>query len=287
MRTGSPTRAPRFISARSGPARPTRTAARSSTSPSDDLRAVRGGARVIRSVAPLPLALLFAAASDAPSTTAAAPDAPERRARPDRGDPRSRRRRQPTSIYRRVTGAPGDLDLCVAFGAPGAPLAFDARLFAVPDGALEPRDSDGGQPVTAEQSARCPETAHELLGPARMAGVVVHVPEGVFWRAVAPGRMAVLRLRSLLAPARRGRALGARGRGAPRLCARDAAHARYGAGQLVGRLGSRDRGVGAPLRPRRRSVAARGDNRPSHQLAATALLPASDRARARGPPRER
>jgi hypothetical protein len=93
----------------------------------------------------------------------------------------------------------GDLDLCVAFGAPGAPLAFDARLLAVPDGALEPREADGGQPLTAERSARCPETAHELLGAAHMAGVVVHVPEGAFWRAVVPGRMAVLRLRSLLA----------------------------------------------------------------------------------------
>ncbi len=92
----------------------------------------------------------------------------------------------------------GDLDLCVAFGAPGAPLAFDARLFAVPDGALEPRESDGGQRLTSERSARCPETAHELLGPANMAGVVVHVPEAVFWRSVSPGRMAVLRLRSLL-----------------------------------------------------------------------------------------
>jgi hypothetical protein len=92
----------------------------------------------------------------------------------------------------------GDLDLCIAFGAPGAPLAFDARLFAVPDGALEPRESDGGQLLTSERSARCPESARELLGPANMAGVVVHVPEAAFWRSVAPGRMAVLRLRSLL-----------------------------------------------------------------------------------------
>jgi hypothetical protein len=92
----------------------------------------------------------------------------------------------------------GDLDLCVAFGAPGAPLAFDARLFAVPDGALEPRDADAGQKVTAERSARCPETAHALLGSPQMAGVVIHVPEGAFWKALAPGRMAVLRLRSLL-----------------------------------------------------------------------------------------
>jgi hypothetical protein len=93
----------------------------------------------------------------------------------------------------------GDLDLCVAFGAPGAPRAFDARVLAVPDGALDPAPGDVGVRVTAERSARCPERARVLLGSPQMAGVVVHVPEGVLWKAVAPGRMAVLRLRSVIA----------------------------------------------------------------------------------------
>ncbi len=93
----------------------------------------------------------------------------------------------------------GDLDFYVAFGAPGAPSAFDARLLAVPDGALEPTPSEPGQRVMFEHASHRPPTARELLGASQMAGVVVHVPEASFRRAVARGGMAVLRLRSLLA----------------------------------------------------------------------------------------
>jgi hypothetical protein len=93
----------------------------------------------------------------------------------------------------------GDLDLYVAFGAPGAPAAFDARLLAVADGALEPSGSDAGERMTFDHQSHRPPTARELLGSPQMAGVVVHVPEGSFRRAVARGGMAVLRLRSLLA----------------------------------------------------------------------------------------
>jgi hypothetical protein len=93
----------------------------------------------------------------------------------------------------------GDLDLFVAFGAPGAPLALDARLLAVADGALEPGETEAGERVPFEQVTHRPATARELLGRSQMAGVVIHVPDASFRRAVARGGMAVLRLRSLLA----------------------------------------------------------------------------------------
>jgi hypothetical protein len=93
----------------------------------------------------------------------------------------------------------GDLDLYVAFGAPGAPLAFDARLLSVGDGALEPGESDAGERLPVDHQSHRPPTARELLGPSQMAGVVIHVPDASFRRAVARGGMAVLRLRSLLA----------------------------------------------------------------------------------------
>jgi hypothetical protein len=92
----------------------------------------------------------------------------------------------------------GDLDFYVAFGAPGAPEAFDAHLLAVPDGALEPGESEVGERVATERAARRPPKAHELVGPPEMAGMVVHVSEGAFRRAVALGGMAALRLRTLL-----------------------------------------------------------------------------------------
>jgi hypothetical protein len=93
----------------------------------------------------------------------------------------------------------GDLDLYVAFGAPGAPSAFDAHLLAVPDGALEPNDAEAGERVAFDHDSHRPAAARELLGASQMAGVVVHVLDATFRRATARGGMAVLRLRSLLA----------------------------------------------------------------------------------------
>ena len=92
----------------------------------------------------------------------------------------------------------GDLDFYVAFGAPGAPQAFDARLLAVADGALEPEAADAGEALVVERAARRPASAQTLLGPSQMAGAVVHVREAAFRRAVAAGNMAAIRLRTLL-----------------------------------------------------------------------------------------
>jgi hypothetical protein len=92
----------------------------------------------------------------------------------------------------------GALGFYVAFGAPGAPSAFDARLLAVPDGALEPLDGDAGEKLVADRASHRPAGVNALLGPDEMAGVIVRVPEASFRRALEPGGMAVLRLRSLL-----------------------------------------------------------------------------------------
>jgi hypothetical protein len=92
----------------------------------------------------------------------------------------------------------GGLAFYVAFGAPGAPEAFDAHVLAVPDGALDPADNDPGEKVTVDRAPRRPEGVQALLGPDDMAGVIVHLPEAIFRHALEPGGMAVLRLRTLL-----------------------------------------------------------------------------------------
>jgi hypothetical protein len=90
------------------------------------------------------------------------------------------------------------LDFYVAFGAPGAPRAIDARLVAVGDGALEPEDDDAGEPLVVDRAPRRPSSAHPLIGRETMAGVVVHVKREALTRALEPGNMAALRVRTAL-----------------------------------------------------------------------------------------
>ena len=92
----------------------------------------------------------------------------------------------------------GALAFYVAFGAPGTPGAIDARLLAVPDGALEPLDADPGEKLVTDRASHRPAGVNELIGPEDMAGIVVRLPESSFRRALEPGGMAVLRLRTLL-----------------------------------------------------------------------------------------
>ncbi|MEO6573165.1 MAG: hypothetical protein ABIP89_04965 [Polyangiaceae bacterium] len=98
----------------------------------------------------------------------------------------------------RGTWASGDLDFFVAFGAPGIPRAFDAHLVSVADGSLEPSADDAGEPIAFERASHRPSAAHLLLGPAQMAGAVLHVREPAFRRAVSQGNMAAIRIRTLL-----------------------------------------------------------------------------------------
>lgn len=92
----------------------------------------------------------------------------------------------------------GDLDLYVAFGAPGVPRAFDARLFALRDGELEPAPDAPSEPVATERAFRRPPRARLLLGREAMAGVVVRLKEPALRRAFADGGALALRLRSLV-----------------------------------------------------------------------------------------
>lgn len=95
----------------------------------------------------------------------------------------------------------GGLDLYIAFGAPGAPIAIDARLMTLSPGAVDPRgDSDAtAEVVTLEHAVRRTSGSQPLLGNPHMAGVVAHVRESQLERAYAAGDDAVLRVRSLLA----------------------------------------------------------------------------------------
>jgi hypothetical protein len=92
----------------------------------------------------------------------------------------------------------GGIDLYVAFGAPGAPRAFDARLLAVNDGESFASLDDPGVAVDVEQASRRPADASPLLGRATMAGAILHLEEAQLRHALAPSDMAVVRVRTLL-----------------------------------------------------------------------------------------
>jgi hypothetical protein len=94
----------------------------------------------------------------------------------------------------------GGLDLYVAFGAPGTPVAVDARLVSVATGAVEARVEDTGDPVTVEPAVRHTPSTQLLLGRPTMAGVAIHVKESDLRRAYAASDLAALRVRSLLEP---------------------------------------------------------------------------------------
>ena len=98
----------------------------------------------------------------------------------------------------RGSWAGGDLDLFVAFGAPGTPRAVDAKLYALGETAQNPPGDAVGESVDIQLAPRRPAGAYLLLGSPLMAGFVVHVREAAFRRAVAGGGFARLRLRSLL-----------------------------------------------------------------------------------------
>ncbi len=92
----------------------------------------------------------------------------------------------------------GDLDLYVAFGAPGVPRAFDAKLVPIAEEDFDASDSALGEPVVVDRAPRRPPKARLLLGRETMAGVVVHLKEPALRRAFSGGDALVLRLRSLV-----------------------------------------------------------------------------------------
>lgn len=94
----------------------------------------------------------------------------------------------------------GGLDLYVAFGEPGTPLAVDAHLVPVAPDATEARAEDVGEPVTVEPDVHHTPSTQLLLGRPTMAGVAIRVSEGALRRAYETSDRATLRIRSLLAP---------------------------------------------------------------------------------------
>jgi hypothetical protein len=94
----------------------------------------------------------------------------------------------------------GGLDLHVAFGAPGTPVAVDARLVPVPIGAAEARADDPGDPVTVEPALHRLASTQQLLGKGSMAGVTLRVRDTQLRRAFALSDAVILRVRTLLAP---------------------------------------------------------------------------------------
>jgi hypothetical protein len=92
----------------------------------------------------------------------------------------------------------GDVDLFVAFGVPGVPRAFDAKVIAIAEEELDAADGAAGEPVAVERASRRPARARLLLGRESMAGVVVHLKEPAMRRAFSGGDALVLRLRSLV-----------------------------------------------------------------------------------------
>ncbi|MGO9833739.1 MAG: hypothetical protein ACLP1X_05940 [Polyangiaceae bacterium] len=94
--------------------------------------------------------------------------------------------------------ASGGLDLYVAFGAPGVPIAIDAQIVPVLPGGSETQTADAGEPVVVETAVRRAPPARPLLGRPQMAGVVVHVKDSQLRHVYETSGAAGLRIRSLL-----------------------------------------------------------------------------------------
>lgn len=93
----------------------------------------------------------------------------------------------------------GDMDLFVAFGAPGAPKAFDARLVPLKDD-LEASADEAGEPIATERAVRRPPGAQMLIGRPQMAGALIRLKEAAYRRALAASTTdtVVIRARTLL-----------------------------------------------------------------------------------------
>jgi hypothetical protein len=94
----------------------------------------------------------------------------------------------------------GDLDVYVAFGSPGPPIAMDARLVSLAAGESEARVDYPGDTVIAEPAPHPDAADQVLIGKPVMAGVELRVKESQLRHAYASNDLAILRVRSLLHP---------------------------------------------------------------------------------------
>lgn len=92
----------------------------------------------------------------------------------------------------------GDLEIYVAYGSPGPPIAIDARLLALPPGETEAHLDEAGDAVVVQSTPRASPAVPVILGRRQMAGVTLRVKESQLRSAYASGDLAVLRVRTLL-----------------------------------------------------------------------------------------
>jgi hypothetical protein len=91
----------------------------------------------------------------------------------------------------------GDLSAYVAYGAPGLPKAFDARLLPVERGRFSPREGDGGEALSAAHATHAPDGIALALGGTVRAGQALRLPAAALGRAFEPSGLAALRVRAV------------------------------------------------------------------------------------------
>jgi hypothetical protein len=93
----------------------------------------------------------------------------------------------------------GGFDVFAAFGAPGTPIAIDARLLSSPSAGAASAE-EPGEALGTEPAVRGERSAPVQIGSLHMAGFLVHLKDAPLRRAYERGDVATLRLRSLLSP---------------------------------------------------------------------------------------
>jgi hypothetical protein len=91
-----------------------------------------------------------------------------------------------------------DLVAFVAYGAPGLPRAFEARLLPVERGRFAPPPGDdGGEALATAHVTRAPDETAFALGAPNRAGQTVRLPGPALGRAFGPSGLACLRTRAV------------------------------------------------------------------------------------------
>ena len=91
----------------------------------------------------------------------------------------------------------GDLDVHVAYGGPGVPLAVDAQLIETPSGFLSAPLASTGAKLTVVPSTHAPSHAAFCVGRCEMAGSLVHIPAAVLVERHKASGQATLRIREM------------------------------------------------------------------------------------------
>jgi hypothetical protein len=88
-------------------------------------------------------------------------------------------------------------DVYVAYGAPGLPEAFEARVLPLPTWGVLPLQTAVGDVLATAHAHEAPSHAAFSLGRARVAGQLVHVGEEALKKAFGDGDRAFVRLRAV------------------------------------------------------------------------------------------